>query len=72
MDRHEETVAERLQLTLEMFEFGVELKAAKLRRDHPDATPAQIEQMLEDWLAHRPGAEHGDGDGAPMPLDRFR
>ncbi len=72
MDPGEETVGERLQLTLELFEFGVEMKAAKLRRDHPGADPAQIGQMIEDWLAERPGAEYGDGPGVPVALDRFR
>ena len=72
MDQGDETVAERLRLTLELWEFGVEVKAAQLRRQHPGASAAEIERMVDDWLAERPGAEHGDGAGVPVPLDRFR
>jgi hypothetical protein len=72
VDRGDETASDRLQLALEMFEFGVEMKAARLRREHPDATPAAIQRMIDDWLGERPGAEHGDAPGVPVPLDRFR
>jgi hypothetical protein len=68
----EETVSDRLALTLELFEFGVEMMAANLRRRYPGATPDEIERHLEAWLAERPGAEHGDGSGVPVPLARFR
>ncbi len=68
----EETLADRLAMTFDLFEFGVELMASNLRRRHPDATPDEIERLLEAWLAHRPGAELGDGPGVPVPLARFR
>jgi len=68
----EETPADRLAVTFELFEFGVEMMAANLRRRHPDASPEEIEQRLEAWLAERPGAELGDGPGVPVPLARFR
>ena len=68
----EETLADRLIMTFELFEFGVEMMAANLRRRHPDATPEKIEQLLGEWLAERPGAELGDGPGVPVPLSRFR
>jgi hypothetical protein len=68
----EETAADRLLMTLELFEFGVEMMAANLRRRHPEATPSEIDRYLEAWLAERPGAEHGDGPGVPVPLARFR
>lgn len=68
----EETPGERLAMTFELFEFGVEMMAANLRRRHPGATPDEIERLLEAWLAERPGAELGDGPGVPMPLARFR
>ena len=68
----EETLADRLLMTFELFEFGVEMMAANLRRRHPGATPDEIEQLLEDWLAERPGAERGDGPGVPVSPARFR
>ena len=68
----EETLADRLAATFELFEFGVEMMAANLRRRHPDATPDEIERLLENWLAERPGAELGDGPGVPVPLSRFQ
>jgi hypothetical protein len=67
-----ETPADRLAMAFELFEFGVEMMAANLRRRHPGATPDEIERLLEDWLAERPGAELGDGPGVPVTLSRFR
>ena len=67
-----ETARDRLLAAFEMFEFGVEMMAATLRRRHPDASPEQIEEMLDAWLAERPGAEDGDGPGVAVSLERFR
>jgi Rv0078B-related antitoxin len=68
----QETARDRLLQTFEMFEFGVELMAGNLRRRHPHASPAEIERLLEQWLATRPGAEGGDSDGTPAPLPAGR
>ena len=67
-----ETLRDRLLATFEMFELGVDMMAANLRRRHPDASPEEIERLLDAWLAERPGAEEGDGPGVPVPLERFR
>jgi hypothetical protein len=72
MDGDDETPADRLLQAFEMFEFGVEMMAANLRRRHPNATPEEIELLLEAWLAERPGSELGDSDGTPVQLARFR
>ena len=66
------TPGERLALTFELFEFGVDMMAANLRRRYPGAPPDEIDRHLEAWLAERPGAEQGDGPGVPVPLARFR
>jgi hypothetical protein len=50
----DETMRDRLFQAFELFEFGVEMMAANLRRKHPTASPAQIEELLERWLAERP------------------
>lgn len=67
----QETPRDRLLLAFEMFEFGVEMMAANLRRRHPGASPEQIEQMLEEWLA-QPDAEPADSDCVPVYLPMFR
>jgi Rv0078B-related antitoxin len=72
MEGDDETTSERLIQTFEMFEFGVEMMAANLRRRHPDASPEQIELLLEEWLLVRPGAEAGDSDGVPVQLTTLR
>ena len=51
MDNPNETTADRLVATLEMYEFGVELKAGQLRRKYPEASPKRIEQLVDAWLA---------------------
>jgi hypothetical protein len=67
-----ETARDRLLAAFDLFEFGVEMMAATLRRRHPEASAEQIERMLDAWLQERPGAEDGDAPGVPIPLDRFR
>lgn len=57
----DETPRDRLLMAFELFEFGVEMMAANLRRKHPTASPEQIEELLEQWLAERP--PDGDVDG---------
>lgn len=59
---------EPLLTAFALFEDGVELMAANLRRRHPDAADAEIERLLDAWLAERPGAEHGDAVGRPRRL----
>ena len=52
---------DRFQTTLDLWATGVVLRRQALRREHPTASDEQIEQLLKQWLAHRPGAELGDG-----------
>ncbi len=60
-----ETLASRLRLTVELHEEGVQIMRQNLRREDPDATDAEIERRLQQWLTERPGAEFGDGAGRP-------
>lgn len=66
------TPAEQFRIALELFEEGVRIMEQNLRREHPDATDEEIDERLRAWLAHRPGAEHGDCVGRPLewPLRR--
>jgi hypothetical protein len=52
---------ERLQLAFEMFELGRGIKLEQLRRLHPEASPAELEENLAAWLMERP--EPGDVSG---------
>ncbi|MEO7135284.1 MAG: hypothetical protein ABI024_13805 [Vicinamibacterales bacterium] len=52
---------DRFQTTLDLWATGVILRRQALRREYPRVSDEQIEQLLNEWLAHRPGAELGDG-----------
>lgn len=52
-------------MALDMFETGVAMKLAQLRRADPTADEAELHRRLDLWLQHRPGAEHGDAEGIP-------
>lgn len=62
-DMRPESMRARLRLTFDLFEAGVSMQRASLRRAHPDADACEIERLLRAWLATRPGARHGDGVG---------
>jgi len=74
-DLAERAAAARLQTAFELFEWGVDIKRAALRRERPEASPDEIERAIERWLLTRPGAEAGDAEGIPgewprRPTDR--
>jgi hypothetical protein len=62
------TPAAKLRLALALFESGVAMMRQKLRRDHPDASEAEVDRLLTAWLRTRPGAELGDAQGVPRPV----
>lgn len=70
MAREHDLAAQRLQLAFELYEAGEAMMRAKLRRQHPDASERDIEALLVAWLRERPGAEHGDCVGTPVPWPR--
>ncbi|HZL99236.1 MAG TPA: hypothetical protein VFD43_03200 [Planctomycetota bacterium] len=61
------TPAQRMRLTCELFEAGVQLMRQNLRRSHPGASEPEIEALLAAWMRTRPGAEFGDAVGRPRP-----
>lgn len=61
---------ERFRIALELADLAEQMMRQKLRRQNPGADEAQIERMLDDWLARRPGAEFGDAEGIPVTLPR--
>lgn len=70
VDADLEAAARRLRLALDLFVTGEELMRQRLRREHPELSLAEIESRLEAWLRERPGAEHGDAPGRPVPWPR--
>lgn len=57
------TPAEALRTAFDLCEFGENLMRQNLRREHPGANDAEIEQLIREWLLERPGAEEGDATG---------
>ena len=62
-----ELIVRRFQLTLALFELGEAMMRQRLRRQTPDATEAEIDRKVEEWLQRRPGAETGDCPGRRRP-----
>lgn len=63
-------MAENLRTALDMFGLGESIMLQNLRRAHPDASEAEIDALLQAWLAKRPGAEHGDAPGRLRDVQR--
>jgi hypothetical protein len=61
---------ERFGLALDLFDLAERMLRQRLRRKHPEATDADVDVMIGGWLEHRPGAEHGDGEGTPVSWPR--
>lgn len=65
-------VMSRMKMAFDLYETAEAIMRQNLRRRLPDAPEDEIERRLVDWLHHRPGAEHGDGDGRPSRrFERF-
>ena len=68
---HDPVVLKRMQMTTELFEAAQLLMRQNLRRRHPDLDEVEIERKLQEWRLCRPGAEHGDGVGLPVPKEEI-
>ena len=64
---HDE-LADRLELALDLYAAGEAMMRSRLRREHPAASEAELEEMLVAWLRRRPGAPLGDAPGRPREL----
>jgi hypothetical protein len=62
------TPTQRLRITLDLHDLGVQMMRQNLHRRYPKAGAKEIEAKLLEWLRTRPGAEHGDGVGNPREL----
>ncbi|HEY7582096.1 MAG TPA: hypothetical protein VIB78_00500 [Acidimicrobiia bacterium] len=59
-----------LKIALDLTELGAELRAQRHRREHPDASEAEVRQIVAAWLGARPMAPEGDGVGRIVPWPR--
>ena len=65
-------VMARMRAAFDLADLAVEIQRQNLRRRHPDASREEIGSLLNAWLLHRPGAEHGDASGPDFqPSSRF-
>jgi len=48
------TAAERFRVALELYEEGVALQRQNFRRRYPALTPAELDTLVEAWLAREP------------------
>ena len=62
--------AERLRLAFELAELGEAMFRHRLRRERPGLTEEELDLAVEAWRLRRPGAEHGDAEGTPVPWPR--
>jgi hypothetical protein len=63
-------IADRMRLTLDLIDLTERMLRQKLRRKHPTATNGELDRMVGEWRRERPGAEHGDAAGRPIPWPR--
>lgn len=68
---HDPAVLRRVEAAFDLYETAQVIMRQNLRRRHPDLDDSEIEQRLAEWRRRRPGAEHGDGVGRPIPKDKI-
>lgn len=64
-----EAMARRMREAFDMFDAGVSMMRARLRREQPDADDQEIDRVVRVWLRTRPGAEYGDAEGRPRTFE---
>jgi len=72
--RVEGTPSDRLQEALDLFDFGVAMMAARLRREHPTESPERLARRLDAWLTRQPHEPAGlpDAPGGQATAPRSR
>lgn len=58
--------SEKLMVAIGMHTSGVAMHRETLKRANPTASEAEIDALVHQWLAKRPGAEFGDAEGQPV------
>lgn len=59
-----------VEIAFELTELGMEMRAERYRREHPEATEAEVAECVQAWLLDRPGAPDGDAVGHVVPFPR--
>ena len=70
-ERHR-LAAERFRIAMALYDAGEAMLRQKIRRKSPQATDQEIQAQVVEWRRRRPGAEHGDAEGRPIPWPRHR
>lgn len=63
IDQSNEARAKRFLVALDLFESGVQLRRAQIRRQFPEDSEEEISERLLQWLLSPRGAKHGDSPG---------
>ena len=66
------SVCERLREAFELYDIGLAMMRQNLRRRHPTASDAEIDQRLLDWRLYRADAPNGDAEGRVVPIPSAR
>jgi hypothetical protein len=64
------TPGDRIRVACDLSDAAIALVRARLRRERPTAREAEINRLVNEWLATRPGAEDGDGEGRRVTWPR--
>jgi hypothetical protein len=55
-------------VVVELTETAAAMVAARHRREHPDATDDEVDEVVRAWWRDRPGAPDGDCPGRLRPV----
>lgn len=57
--------ADSLRTAFDLHDFGMRMQRHHLRRNHPEASEQEIDELMRAWLRDRPDAAGGDAEGTP-------
>jgi hypothetical protein len=59
-----------IAIASELLELAMAMRAQRHRREHPDATDAEVDAVVRAWRLDRPGAPFGDAEGVSVSWPR--
>jgi len=65
-----DSAARNLEDALELADLAERMVRARLRRQQPELSIAELEARVRAWLHERPGAPDGDAEGRRVELPR--